>query len=395
MELKRLDTILIKLLYLLAVGIVVTQTLGQENLTSAMFTMTFPLTVFIWMRTIRKAITRTDILMFVACIVAVVAVLLDAAFCNANLSFSYFKKVIMFMMTLLFFQSSFRLHVHKELVHFIDRVVDFLVCYLIVIYVLQPVRMFMLNGRLSGYLTFSMTNPNLTGMYMASLYMLQLMRVFRQGKLLSKLLHIGLSVILAFFTIQTQSRNALLAIVLFTLVFVWLVFRGIRNMYVSKLFAALVAWTPALFVVAYMLLVNTSWLNELLGFLVGEGKDLDSRVAIWTPALDALQRSPLIGSYNTISEGSGTSQMHNSHLDIASSYGIPVLVMVCMLLQRYLYQNGWRYKDKQGYLFILGFACILMLGIGEGAVFSGGLGIYIFAGSFLLMARWEGSERRS
>ena len=97
MELKRFDTILIKVLYMLVAGIIVLQTLGQQTLTSALFTMTFPVTVLIWMRTVRKTITWTDVLMFVTCVLALVCVLIDALFCNANLSFSYVKKLIMFM----------------------------------------------------------------------------------------------------------------------------------------------------------------------------------------------------------------------------------------------------------------------------------------------------------
>jgi len=80
------------------------------------------------------------------------------------------------------------------------------------------------------------------------------------------------------------------------------------------------------------------------------------------------------------------SQMHNSHLDIAASYGIPVLILVCVLLARWLRQGRGRY--------MIGFACALLLGLGEAAVFSGGLGIYIFAGLFLLLAKGEKDEDR-
>ena len=36
---------------------------------------------------------------------------------------------------------------------------------------------------------------------------------------------------------------------------------------------------------------------------------------------------------------------------------------------------------------MVGFSCILLLGIGEAAVFSGGFGLYIFAGMPLLLIR--------
>ena len=72
-------------------------------------------------------------------------------------------------------------------------------------------------------------------------------------------------------------------------------------------------------------------------------------------------------------------------LDIASSYGVPTMILVCLLLQKYLHQRGQRYDDREKYIYVLGFASSLMIGIGEGALFAGSLGIYIFVGTFLLM----------
>ena len=78
--------------------------------------------------------------------------------------------------------------------------------------------------------------------------------------------------------------------------------------------------------------------------------------------------------------------MHNTHMDIAASYGIPVLILVCVLLVKYLHQQGRVYEDRKGYIYILGFACMIMLGMGEAAVFSGGLGVYIIVGTCLLLS---------
>ncbi len=41
---------------------------------------------------------------------------------------------------------------------------------------------------------------------------------------------------------------------------------------------------------------------------------------------------------------------------------------------------------------MLGFGCIILLGIGEAAVFSGGFGLYIFAGMPLLLIRTDDFE---
>jgi membrane protein insertase Oxa1/YidC/SpoIIIJ len=119
--------------------------------------------------------------------------------------------------------------------------------------------------------------------------------------------------------------------------------------------------------------------------MVEEGKNLDSRVEVWGPALTNLARSPIIGAYSQITDGTGLAQMHNTHLDIACSYGIPVLVAVCMLLFRWLNQRNQTYKSKSGIAYMLGFACAIIMGMGEAALFSGSLGLYILVGGFLLL----------
>lgn len=386
MELKRIDRFLLKALYLIAAGIVIMQTLDQGRITSVLFTMTFPLTVFLWLRSVRKTVTRTDIMVLMTVALSVVCVLIDAGIHNAGVSFSYLKKAIMCSMTLLFFQTAYRLSIDKETSLFIDRTVDCLVLYLMWMYCTHHFQMFWMNGRQSVYLTFRMSNPNLTGMYLACLYALELYRIFNNQKFFLKLVRIGMAAFLLVCVFQTQSRNALLVVLIFTAVCLWLVFRGFKRMNLGRLASGLIAAIPALFVAVYLLVIDAPWFNELLSFLVGEGKGLDSRVDIWGPAIEALKDSPLIGAYYTVSGGTGSSQMHNSHLDIAASYGIPVLVLVCVLLQRYLYQRGRRYNKKEDYICIMGFASILMLGIGEGGLFAGGLGIYIFVGAFLLLA---------
>lgn len=394
MELRRIDRFLLKGLYLLTAGIVVMQVLGQNRWTSLMFTMTFPFTVLLWLRTIRKTITGTDLVMLFTIALAVVSVLVDMEANYGHLSFSYLKKVIMFSMTLLFFQTVYRLRIDGEMADFIQLVIDCLIWYLMLMYFSQRLRMFTLNGMITQYLTFRMSNPNLTGLYLACLYMLVLYRIFAQEKFIWKVLHIGMSLFLAVCILQTQSRNALLVIVTFTALCMWLVFRGRRNLHIGKIPAMLISTFPALFLTVYISVVYTPWIQKLFVFLVGEGKDLDSRIRIWVPALQRLGESPIVGTYYAISRGTGMSQMHNSHLDIAASYGIPVLVLVCLLLYGYLHQRGRRYADKQGYIYILGFACAIILGIGEAALFSGGLGLYVFAGAFLLLAgRREPAER--
>lgn len=389
---SKLDTLLFKSLYILAAGVVAAQTMGFEDLTSLLFLLTFPLTVLLWLRSIRKVVTGMDLLVIGIAALTVLNVLINASLTNTSPSFSYIKKAIMFVTTLLFLQTMHRIRFDWDIIRFSSLIVDILTVFLIGMYFIQGTQVFMLNGRISRYLTFRFSNPNLTGMVLTCLYMLELYRLFAPEKWYLKLLHIMMAAFLALFIMQTQSRNCLGVLALFTVVCAVLVFRGRKNMCIGKLWAAFITVLPLVFVGLYFLLVYTRWVQEALSFLVEEGKSLDSRMKIWIPALENLFASPLIGAYSQISKGSGASQMHNTHLDVACSYGIPVLILVCVLLYKYLHQDGRVYKSKEGFIYILGFACAIMLGIGEAALFSGGLGLYIFVGSFLLMANHAEKE---
>lgn len=391
---NKVDSLLCKIMFSLAAGIVVTQTLGLEQFTSWLFLLTFPLTVFLWLRTIRKTVIVTDVLLLATIALAVVNVLINASITGVFPGFSYLKKVIMFATTLLFFQAASRSGIRGELVRFINTLVDGLVIYFIIIYFVLNIHTYEIDGRISTYLTFRFSNPNLTAMFLICLYMLEVYRLFTREKWYLKALHIIMAVFLTWFIFQTRSRNAMIVFALFTAACAWLIFRGKSNLKVGKFWAAVVATLPATFVGFYYLMIYTPGIRKAFDFLVSEGKGLDSRIGIWNMGLREWMQSPILGAYSQLSKGSGTFQMHNSHVDIICSYGPVVLVLVCILLWRYLNQKDRLYTDKSSYIYILGFAGAIILGMGEAALFSGGIGVYIFAGSFLMLANYRGEEEQ-
>lgn len=386
---QKIDGLLLKLQLLLAAMMVVAQTLGMDSLTSYMFLGTFPLTIVLWLRTIRRHITVLDLLMVFTIALAGLNVLINGSITAAGMGFAYMKKLMIFAVTMIFLQTAHRLRVQADVVNFIHRLVDLLVLYLIAIFFLLNVRVFNISGRRSAYLTFNMDNPNLTALFLSCLYMLELYRLFTPAKWYIKLLHVGMAVFVAVFVVMTQSRNCMMVLLLFTLICARLIFKGKGARTLGPVNAALIAIFPAVFMGGYFLMVNLPALQKSFDFLVSEGKGLDSRDRIWGPALEHLVSSPVVGAYNQISNGTGVSQMHNTHLDVACSYGIPVLILVCILLWFYLHQGGRRYAQKSSYIYMLAFACAIILGIGEAALFSGGLGLYIFVGSLLLLSSYE------
>ena len=127
---------------------------------------------------------------------------------------------------------------------------------------------------------------------------------------------------------------------------------------------------------------------KLFSFLESAGKDLTSRMNIWLQAWQLWGASPIFGAYAQASGGTGSSQFHNTHLDILVSYGPIVLCLVCSFLVSMI-DMGEKRQSRQQFLFTIGFICEIILGVGEAAIFSGGLGVYLYAGTFLLLRNFS------
>ena len=373
MEMRRVDRWLVMSLFLVVCTMVALQMFGQDPMTSVLFSCTFPLTGLLWLRTVRRSFTVNDGLILLTMGLTVICLLVDLLRSGDTAGFAYGKKWIMFSMSLLFFQAVSRLRSDRKLRNFVHGAAVCLAGLSCLMFVLRKAEMYTMDGVSSRFLTFGFTNPNLATLFLAMVSML----LWCSGTWYRRC---GAG-IMAVFVVLTGARNAMLALVLF---FICWMFWG-RKQKTSR-HPGLWAWSPLLFAAAYLLVMRLPQIQQWLQDWTEEGKSLDSRLELWQLARETIARSPLIGAYHGISDGTGISQLHNSHVDIAASYGVPVLILVCILLRR------WLCSGENGTIW--GFVGALLLGFGEAAVFSGGLGIYIFAGMFLLLAKEDGNENR-
>lgn len=363
-------------------GIIVFQVLGKADLAGNFFTLTFFLTVLLWLNHASRRIDRKDELVLAIMALSCVSVCTNALTSGTAVSVSYFKKLLMFWTTLLFFAGMEAYPTDCRDRKTVFRWSSLLSGFLIVMYLLRRDEMYTINGIVTIYLTFGFTNPNLTAVFLASLCMLELLQGAAEQKL-KRWWHWLLAGILAVFVYLTRARNAQLVLFFFLTGFFLARFLPKKRLWVSSLTAALLSGAPLLFAAGYLLLISSPWVGETFSFLVGEGKELDSRVGIWSFAVNAFANSPLVGAYSEISGGSGASQMHNSHLDLLASYGAPVMVLTWLLMASFL-----RGGSREGYVAFgcrLGFAALLLTGLGEAMLFSGGMGVYLFGGIFLMM----------
>ena len=160
-----------------------------------------------------------------------------------------------------------------------------------------------------------------------------------------------------------------------------------RLMSSKQIIVFAVIW-PLLFVVLYYFIMGNEWLIDKIGFLeFGKGKGIDSRIEIWTYSFEIFKKNPIMGVYYEISKGTGEAQVHNSHLDILVSYGSVVCVATMYYIYKiFLFIRAEAVKNKTK-VFILAAMMIIMLGMGEAAIFSGGLGVFLYLGAFLLLAK--------
>lgn len=379
------ETLFLKLQFLTLVGIVVTQALGRASLSSLLFTLTFVFTFGLWLVTAGKKISKRNILAILILMASCISVAVDALVTNTVVSFSYIKKLAMFCATVLFFGAMGEYRPGGADVRFVFRWNTLLACFLIVLYFVQGPQMHLLNGIVTGYLTFRFTNPNLAAVFLSAVCMIEAIHAAASAKKLEKWKHAVLAGFLGAFVFETRARNAQLLLAFFLLAAV--VSR--RKQRMGGGMAAWIVTFPFLFALGYLLLVYTPAVQELFSFLIGEGKGLDSRVGIWRFALSAFAGSPIFGAYSEISGGTGASQMHNSHLDILASYGGPVFGMVCVFLFQLLYGKGSSPRGGVHFLCQAAFSALLLSGIGEAMLFSGGMGIYLFAGVLLMLTNFD------
>lgn len=390
MQLAQMDAIIIRMLYLAAAGIVVLTVLGASTLASALFMLTFLLVVLLWIVGAIRKVTWTDVIMLLTVGIALGNVIINAWNENAAIGFSYFKKYIMFISTLVYFQVAYKLRIDDKTEQFLLRICSILAVFLAIYYYFNQTEVYMINGVTSAYLTFGFTNPNLTALFFLCIYTGELLQFFRNRLLKKKLVHLVLAVVLCYFVWETGSRNCMLTMAAETALFVVLQLTKKRIRF-PKWFALLIAVWPIVFVLAYLAILESPTLQNVFSFLVSEGKSLDARVIVWRPAMQYYAESPLLGAYSQISYGTGMSQLHNSHLDILVSYGAAVLILVCYQLYRMIYSVDGN-SVKEDTMSRICFAGTIIMGMGEAALFSGGLGIYLFSGMFLLLCNRERKE---
>jgi len=382
--LKTAQTWILRLLIVFSAFMPVFQMLGASGFVSLLFHGSFLLVAALWLTTLPR-LCANDWIALAAIVVAFVGVCVNGVLSGAEFSFGYLKKFIFFAATMILFAAAQRIRADKKTEQLLRVSIYAVTIVMVLAFVFGGTKMYEINGVVSRYLTFGFGNPNFAAiMILCFLCFLGAFFVSAKGKE-EKIFCVCVFAVLVFFLLKTKSRNTLLVFMAFIVLTIAAWFYVKKRSCLSRWLALLIAVWPLIFAGLYFAVLTSDWFVNALSFMVEDGKNLDSRVDIWVRAFEAYKNWPITGAYFQITEGTGVAQMHNTHVDLLAAYGPIVVVLVSLYLYRIL--RKYEIKDYCRALYLVGFISMLLIGMGEAALFSGSLCFFILASFFFI--DWE------
>ena len=365
---------------MLCAVIVISTLMQRSDITSTAFTLSFVVLLYQLVKYFIINITSPDILfIFFITLISGTGVLFTGLRYNKAINFEYLKEWFIFLSTIFFFKLVTEREVNKKTVSMIMFIN-------VGIAAMYPYAYFFLPQETKFndlYLNF--TNPNLTAMWLLQSVLYMIIGFIIYNKFIYKIIFLGLLAIDFWLMYKTGARNTLLALVLFIGILIWIFIKD--NFKFSNGFSLFLVTMPGIFVPVYLILIDFVVEKGWLDFLVSEGKSLTSRVGVWTKFFNRVNGNWLLGNY---AYASGNA--HNAYMTVLCSFGIIILILTIVFLYKIVKKiNEENIDRKQAYCLVAFFA-VLFMGIGEAALFSGGVGVYILAGSFLVLARYDFKE---
>lgn len=354
----------------------------QNDLTSLLFRMTFIVLFLGFSIQILKR-PKFNSLHMLALVLAIIA-FYNVSARSGMMNFNYYNKLTIFLCSVFIIPFLSTIEVNKRLVNWI---IGINLC----IASTYPV-MYYLFGKsvyLGKLLTINFSNPNLLAMYLlhSILYCAMAMYYFK-GRI-SRSFIFALLVILLQLNYATGARSTMISFGFF-IGFIVVNFIMKKDVKVSSKLSFIILLLPLLIAIAYLSLEESGLLEKYLYFLdFGDGKAVDSRVAVWQYAIDIFKEFPITGNYYRISGGEGMSQMHNTHIDILASYGIVPFVLFIILLHKFIKKIIPIARSNFARMSLFAFYVVFFEGTFEAALVSGGVGLYIMSFGFLLLAKYN------
>ena len=249
------------------------------------------------------------------------------------------------------------------------------------------VRGFSVDG---SYFTMGFSNANLTGMFIFQGILYCITGLFVYNKKILKLLCAAIIAMDFPLLLATQARNCVIALILMLFLVVYQLLR--RKTIIAKWIIVFVVLFPILFVWIYLGLGDSlGFIEEQDNFFSNDGKNIGSRVQIWTTLLNQFKDNFLIGDYIALGGNA-----HNSHLVVLCSFGIVVFFLFLIFLYRVFLISKENVSSIQQSICLIAFMGTIFMGNAEGALFCGAIGLYIPACTYIGLANinWSQNEKK-
>ena len=374
--------------FVLVLGIVFSTVKEQPSLTSHLITVTFIYTLFLYI----KEYSSNRSFSFNLIVIASAFLL----FLNVSVSgfgdFNYYKKAIMYISTLMLMVYSFNVHINPKTIVFAIIINAFIGIVYLTTYQ-QGFTLF--EGEM--LLTLNFSNPNMAGLFILNTILYLLLsfstlckpRKFIPTLVLSALL-IPLLISLCRILTLTGCRSAMIALLFFIFFIVMDIIFG-RRFRLKKWMMAFIAVAPFVFVFVYVIYASSITFDVSFG-IENAGKTAVTRLAIWKPIIDNFFHYFTFGDYYGISNGTGMSQLHNTHLDIFASYGMLPLILYILLVVKILWQSYKRANTRFHRASVYAFIACMVTGTFEAGFVAGSGGLFILTNGFILLANSRTNE---
>lgn len=377
----------ILLSFLITCGIVYFTMIKQASLISALISMSF---IYVFVEYAKKCLYKGIGKVFIY----LIAISVFFVFLNVTISGigggGYYKKAIMYIATLVWMTCCIHSKINTKTVIWII-LLNFLINIIYIIFYRQGFTVF--EGQ--TLLSMNFLNPNQAGMFIQNslLYMCVFMTagqdlgMNKYYYIISLIILIPLFLFVSYLMYLTGCRSSIMSLLAFLVLVCadYFIKNGFR---LKRWMLFIIAIFPFLFAIIYINYITLFDFDVSMG-MEDAGKSSTTRVSVWAPVIDNISYYLVYGDYYGISNGTGISQLHNTHVDVLASYGlIPFILFIIILyktLRKSMSNANCRFQRISLFAFI---SCMISCTF-EASLVAGSGGLFLLTLGFLLLANFK------
>lgn len=386
MEQKNFSLFLIKLLYMLVSIISVLNVFEAKKIISILFSTILVIILLLFLKNMELKMKLNDWIAL-AIIFFSLANLVSYLLFNCDVTLPNLKKLIIFSITILYFNCVSKLKVEKNTVKFIELTINFTSVAFLLFFFIKRSELYVTDINGVSYLYFNFDNSNFASLFFMIYSMFHVCFTEKSTTVIKKVFHLMLAMFMLFLVYETICRNSILLLILYLMLAFTIKLKKYTGKRYSKSISLFISLWPLSFSIIYVLFIDLIN-NKAFSFFKQGGKQLDTRMSVWSTAFNKLWESPLIGDYAF----AVLRQSHNILIDIWISYGFIPLILTVVFIANIFNNDDKVYENKNSFLCITGFVCCIATGMAEAALFIGSQGVFVLAAAFIIFARYYESE---